>query len=140
MKKKCLIYASLPITCFEVPIIGHVELNLTSDEIYKCLCSKAQVVEILPNGKKINLDFSNYNKSNIEKPKVEITKKELVEEQTSEEVIVLEDTVKVEEKIIEDLEDKKEDSAVKTYELSSRNNNYNNKQQYNKNRKNKNKR
>lgn len=61
-KRKCLIYASLPITCFSVPIIGHTELNLTTDEIYKCLCAKAEVIEILPNGKTINLDFTNYNK------------------------------------------------------------------------------
>ena len=64
MKKRCQIYAGLPITCFEVPIIGHAELNLTPDEIYKCLCAKAEVIEILPTGKRINLDFSNYDKDN----------------------------------------------------------------------------
>lgn len=63
-KKRCQIYASLPITCFEVPIVGETELNLTENEIYKCLCAKAQVIEILPNGKRINLDFTNYNKDN----------------------------------------------------------------------------
>ena len=59
-KKKCNIYAKSPITCFTVPIVGHCTLNLTSNEIYKCLCARAEVTEILPNGKSINLDFSNY--------------------------------------------------------------------------------
>ena len=56
-KKKCNIYAKSPITCFTVPIVGHCTLNLTSNEIYKCLCARAEVTEILPNGKSINLDF-----------------------------------------------------------------------------------
>ena len=64
IKKKCQIHAGLPITCFEVPIIGNTELNLTPDEIYKCLCAKAEVIEILKDGSKINLDFSNYAKDN----------------------------------------------------------------------------
>lgn len=63
-KKKCEIHATLPITCFEVPIIGDANLNLTADEIYKCLCSKAEVKEVLPDGKRINLDFTNYDKDN----------------------------------------------------------------------------
>ena len=63
-KKRCRIYAGLPLTCFAVPIIGETELNLTPDEIYKCLCSKAEVIEILPDGSHINLDFTNYNKDN----------------------------------------------------------------------------
>ena len=64
IKKKCQIHAGLPITCFEVPIIGNTELNLTPDEIYKCLCAKAEVIEILKDGSKVNLDFSNYAKDN----------------------------------------------------------------------------
>lgn len=62
--KKCQIHAISPITCFTVPIVGITELNLTEDEIYKCLCSKAEVKEILENGKMINLDFTNYNRNN----------------------------------------------------------------------------
>lgn len=72
-KKRCQIYASLPITCFEVPIVGETELNLTENEIYKCLCAKAQVIEILPNGKRINLDFTNYNKDNYYIPDTPVT-------------------------------------------------------------------
>lgn len=63
-KKRCQIRAGLPITCFEVPIIGNAELNLTYDEIYKCLCAKAEVTEILNDGRRIHLDFTNYNKNN----------------------------------------------------------------------------
>lgn len=62
--KKCQIHATSPITCFTVPIVGTTQLNLTPDEIYKCLCAKAEVMEILANGKMINLDFSNYNRDN----------------------------------------------------------------------------
>lgn len=62
--KKCQIRATTPITCFSVPIIGNTKLNLTSEEIYKCLCAKAEVLEILENGKTINLDFTNYNRDN----------------------------------------------------------------------------
>ena len=63
-KKRCQIRAGLPITCFTVPIVGTVELNLTHDEIYKCLCAKAEVIEILGDGTRIHLDFTNYNKNN----------------------------------------------------------------------------
>jgi hypothetical protein len=78
--KKCKIHATSPITCFTVPIVGTTELNLTTDEIYKCLCAKAEVMEILANGKAINLDFSNYNRDNsiIGEP-VEEVKEEIVE-------------------------------------------------------------
>lgn len=62
--KKCQIRATAPITCFSVPIIGNTKLDLTSEEIYKCLCAKAEVLEILENGKTINLDFTNYNRDN----------------------------------------------------------------------------
>ena len=120
-KKRCQIYAGLPITCFEVPIIGETELNLTADEIYKCLCAKAEVIEILPDGKRINLDFTNYGKNNhitesIEEPvevpveektpeptpapveEPEVVEETTIEEKTEEEVeVVLEDKVKIEE-------------------------------------------
>lgn len=63
-KKRCQIRTTSPITCFTVPIVGTTELNLTHDEIYKCLCAKAEVIEILVDGKRIHLDFTNYNKDN----------------------------------------------------------------------------
>ena len=90
MKKRCRIYASLPITCFEVPIVGDTELNLTENEIYKCLCAKAEVIEILPDGKRINLDFTNYNKNNYE----------------------LEDTITTEPVVIETIEEEPEPAPV----------------------------
>lgn len=61
-KRRCAIHATLPITCFIVPIVGFTELELTTDEIYKCLCAKAEVTEILPNGKRVTLNFANYDK------------------------------------------------------------------------------
>lgn len=155
-KKKCQIYASLPITCFEVPIIGETELNLTEDEIYKCLCAKAEVLEILSNGKRINLDFTNYNKDN--EPNIIIktsnNKEEITEKiiETKEEIITETSEVleEVEEEITEDskeiiiessevLEEVEEEiveseikieqpvaETVKSYQVASRNN-YNNK-------------
>lgn len=90
--KKCQIHATSPITCFTVPIVGTTELNLTPDEIYKCLCAKAEVIEILGNGKTINLDFSNYNRDNsiigepIEEIKEEQTEVEEEEPETVEEI------------------------------------------------------
>lgn len=65
MKRKCQINAVYPITCFQVPIVGNTELNLTTEEIYKCLCAKAEVTEILSDGSMMSLDFSNYNKTSI---------------------------------------------------------------------------
>lgn len=90
--KKCQIRATSPITCFTVPIVGTTELNLSPDEIYKCLCAKAEVMEILGNGKMINLDFSNYNRDNsiigepIEEIKEEQTEVEEEEPETVEEI------------------------------------------------------
>lgn len=152
-KKKCQIYASLPITCFEVPIVGETELNLTEEEIYKCLCAKAEVLEILSNGKRVNLDFTNYNKTNepvvtpisaveeIPEPIIEEVPEPAVIEEVKEEIIepVVEPEVveeKVEEEVIEEsvVEDKVEPVAetVKSYQVASRNNNYNNNKKKNK--------
>ena len=129
-KKRCRIYAGLPITCFEVPIIGETELNLTPDEIYKCLCSKAEVIEILPDGSHINLDFTNYNKDNRkEEPVLEETIKPvtvvpvvettpepkqtpLVSDKSPETVVTVveetKDEIKTEEEVVIELEDKVE--------------------------------
>lgn len=144
-KKRCIIRAVFPITCFEVPIVGHTELNLTPEEIYKCLCAKAEIIEILPDGNKVHLNFTNYDKDNtvvIAKPVVkeqevvtvkledfvEVKEKikpiiveekvdEPTEEESSEEVVEEEETDIEEELNVEA-------SPVKSYEVSSRNNNY----------------
>lgn len=152
MKKRCQIHAVFPITCFTVPIVGRTELNLTHDEIYKCLCSKAEVSEILPSGKLVRLDFTNYNKDNdikkavVEEPIVkEEEKEDIVEETPTEEEVVVESkdipavtngTVIIDEPNVTEsvtVSAKTEDAAplTKTHEISSRNTNRNN--NYNKN-------
>ena len=149
LKKRCQIYASLPITCFEVPIVGDTELNLTENEIYKCLCAKAEVIEILPDGRRINLDFKNYNKDNCiieslvveEKPEsVTPIKVELAPEPTPAPVEKVEEKPVefIEEKVEEEVESVEENTeeakeenpvaeTVKNYQTNSRNNNYNKK-------------
>lgn len=139
MNKNCNIYARFPITCFSVPIVGHATLNLTSEEIYKCLCARAKVYEILPNGKSINLDFSNYDKNNYEEPKPVVEEKIV----TLEDKVELKDNVEETESVNEVLESEpteekllQEQDPVKTHQVASRNNNY----QKNYNKKGKNKR
>lgn len=117
-KRRCQINAIYPITCFTVPIIGHTELKLTTDEIYKCLCAKAEVTEILEDGKMVSLDFSNYDKpiiitdnsKTVEKPKEVIT--EPVEAKNETEVVepVAEPTV--EEKELEVILEAKDEVKV----------------------------
>lgn len=149
-KKKCNIYAKSPITCFTVPIVGHCTLNLTSNEIYKCLCARAEVTEILPNGKSINLDFSNYDKDNYTKPetpvveekvlvfedKVEVKEEVKVEEEHVEEQHEEEETETTEEVVEEVKEEPVHEDPVKT-QVASRNNNNNYQKNYNKKGKNK---
>lgn len=132
-KRKCQVHAVFPITCFTVPIIGHTELNLTTDEIYKCLCAKAEISEILPSGKVVRLDFSNYNKSPL------INKEEDTKEESKKEIessVLTTDTKLENKKEIEtpllntdtslenNEKENSEHSPVKTHEVSSRNNNY----------------
>lgn len=141
VKKKCEIYASLPITCFEVPIIGHANLNLSTDEIYKCLCAKAEVTEILENGTRINLDFTNYNKDNnpvthqneveevppvikemmeitenesVEVPEETITNDEVESDTNDEVTIELNDKVEIQDEISEIVEEVIDDKIEET--------------------------
>ena len=165
-KRRCQINAIYPITCFTVPIIGHTELKLTTDEIYKCLCAKAEVTEILEDGKMVSLDFSNYDKpiiitdnsKTVEKPKEVITEpvevkepveviepvvEPTVEEQELEVILEAKDEVKVEDETVVETKNEtveevsKENSTTKSYEVPSRNNN-NRKQQNNYKNKNRN--
>ena len=158
-KRRCQINAIYPITCFTVPIIGHTELKLTTDEIYKCLCAKAEVTEILEDGKMVSLDFSNYDKpiiitdnsKTVEKPKEVITEpveaknetevvepvtEPTVEEKELEVILEAKDEVKVEDETVVETKNEtveevsKENSTTKSYEVPSRNNN-NRKQQNN---------
>lgn len=153
-KRRCQINAIYPITCFTVPIIGHTELKLTTDEIYKCLCAKAEVTEILEDGKMVSLDFSNYDKpiiitdnsKTVEKPKKVITEpvvEPTVEEKELEVILEAKDEVKVEDETVVETKNEtveevsKENSTTKSYEVPSRNNN-NRKQQNNYKNKNRN--
>lgn len=138
MKKKCQIRAVYPITCFEVPIVGTTELNLTPDEIYKCLCAKAEIDEVLSNGTLVHIDFTNYDKDNeIKKENVEVPVKETVINFTDvveikEEInkTVVEETVEdsseeVEENTEEESKEEVIEDLPKTHEVVSRNNNKN---------------
>lgn len=165
-KRRCQINAIYPITCFTVPIIGHTELKLTTDEIYKCLCAKAEVTEILEDGKMVSLDFSNYDKpiiitdnsKTVENPKEVITEpveaknetevvepvvEPTVEEKELEVILEAKDEVKVEDETVVETKNEtveevsKENSTTKSYEVPSRNNN-NRKQQNNYKNKNRN--
>ena len=138
-KRKCQIHAKTPITCFSVPILGITQLNLTTDEIYKCLCSRAEVKEFLPNGKTRNLDLNNYNKLVEDETPVVIKEEPVVlpvqEEITLEtEEPIEEEIIEVEEKTIEEevAELLMEESPVKTHEVPSRNKPYNKKNKKNK--------
>ena len=140
--RKCEINAMGPITCFTVPIIGHTTLNLTDEEIYKCLCAKAEVVEILPNGKTRTLNFSNYNKPVVEEKPVEQKVQPEVKKENLSETTIPEDRTGFREIKAPKIEVSEEvgvantdPSPVKTHEVSSRNNNH---QNNNKSRKNKN--
>lgn len=139
IKKRCQIRARNPITCFQVPIVGSTELNLTPEEIRKCLCSKAEVAEILADGTIVPLGFSNYDKDNS--PKQEPV--EAVKLNETEKVIELKDEVSIEE-VVEpvtepeeaeeeqvEIKEEKQDT-VKDYKVSSRNNNKNYKKAKNK--------
>lgn len=154
-KRRCQIHAVSPITCFTVPIIGHTKLNLTTDEIYKCLCAKAEVTEILPSGKTVNLDFTNYDKvqpikestketyTTVEVLNVEPTEESVTTDDKKESVEVNDKKPVEETEVIsennetkEEVKSELEESPVKTHELSSRNNNYKQNNYKNKNNKN----
>lgn len=144
IKKKCQINARTPVTCFSVPIIGFAQLDLTYDEIYKCLCSNTEVVEILEDGSTINLNFRNYNKDNSKGEPIEEVKAapveevqeevvndtepstEIIEEETT---VELSDKVEIEETVEEQIEEtpvesgeETTDDTVKDYTVDSRNN------------------
>lgn len=136
IKKRCQIHAITPLTCFSVPIVGDTELKLTPDEIYKCICGKAEVSEILDDGTIIPLNFTNYDKDNSIKE----------ESEDNEVVIEVDDKVEIEDETdqekeadifdepLEDNSDETEEeptvietsATVKEYQVASRNNGNNN--------------
>lgn len=145
IKKRCQIQAQSPITCFSVPIIGFTELNLTHDEIYSCLCAKAEVTEILKDGTTVALNFSNYNKDNskgepieeVKAPVEEVQEEVVNNTEPSDEIIEEEETVEVTDKVeveetveeavesVEETTEKPEeeptDDTVKDYNVEPRN-------------------
>lgn len=149
-KKRCQIHTGLPITCFTVPIVGNTELNLTIDEIYKCLCAKAEVIEILNDGKRIHLDFSNYDKNNQSETIIDVEYKENLTEtivndisyNDESEAINIDKDIEVSEDVelstteinyVSEEESKEETSTTKNvtaastvtnYQVASRNNNH----------------
>ena len=152
-KKKCHLHVTSPITCFSVPIVGDTELFLTTDEIFKCICTGAEVSEVLPGGERVRLNFSNYNRNNsiIGEPKEEeiiveepVTVGHITEEEPAIEAAetiatepveeVVEESVDVEieqveeatEEVVEEVESTEEDT-VKDYQVESRNKNKKNK-------------
>ena len=67
MEKRVNVYAGAPVVAIKYPITGTVRnILLSTDEIRKCIFAKAKVEEILPNGRTVRLDFTNYDKVNTE--------------------------------------------------------------------------
>lgn len=65
MKKQVNVFASVPVVTIENPFSGYIRnVTMDSDDIRKCLFAKAKVEEILPSGKTVKLDFTNYDKEN----------------------------------------------------------------------------
>lgn len=74
MSKIVNIYPTMPITSVNPPIRGKLMgVRRTTADIRACIIGRARVEELLPNGKIIPLDFTNYDKDNYvkEEPKEE---------------------------------------------------------------------
>jgi hypothetical protein len=74
MSKIVNIYPTMPITSVNPPIRGKLMgVRRTTADIRACIIGRARVEELLPNGKTIPLDFTNYDKDNYvkEPPKEE---------------------------------------------------------------------
>lgn len=68
MIKKVNIKASVPIKDFRPPIYGTCNgIEMTTGDILKCLCKRAIVDEVLPDGSTIRLDLKNYYTDNTPK-------------------------------------------------------------------------
>lgn len=74
MSKIVNIYPTMPITSVNPPIRGKLMgVRRTTADIRACIIGRARVEELLPNGKVVPLDFTNYDKDNYvkEEPKEE---------------------------------------------------------------------
>ena len=73
MIKKVNIRASVPIKDFRPPIYGTCNgIEMTTGDILKCLCKRAIVDEVLPDGSTIRLDLKNYYTDNTHKTTTEV--------------------------------------------------------------------
>lgn len=51
-----------------VPIMGNIyNTKMTTDQIFDCICARAVVREVLPNGERLILTLANYDKDNTPK-------------------------------------------------------------------------
>lgn len=65
MTKRVNVYAQVAVRNVTPPICGTCkDIIMTTGDILKCLCKRARVEEILPNGKTIRLNMSNYYTDN----------------------------------------------------------------------------
>lgn len=149
MKKLVNIEAKSPVRTITPPLMGtHYRIELTPGEILKCICARALVDEILPNGKLIRLDLGNYNTENYIPVKEEVKKKEEIKdvipepvpeetcepvEEVKEEVTEAEEEVTTEETVAEEettkeekVEEPKEERKGTTLAAQQRNRNTSN--------------
>lgn len=89
MEKLVNISAKTPVRTLKVTIYGDIfGMNMSVGDIFKCICGRAIVDEILPNGEKVRLNMSNYNTVNYTPvqtkkiPEPVVVKKEKVQEET----------------------------------------------------------
>jgi len=65
MMKVINLYTRAPITALSVPIRGTaMGLHLHVKDIFKCMCQKAVIDEVLKDGSLVRLDMANYNTNN----------------------------------------------------------------------------
>lgn len=71
MKKIVDVYPYIPITQIKHPIVTNtLNIELSTGDILTCICAKAKVEEVLSDGTRVRLNFSNYDKE-IKPVKVE---------------------------------------------------------------------
>lgn len=113
MNKIVNIATRVPIRVLNVPIRGNVrKITMSVEDIFKCICQKAEVDEVLSNGKLLRLDLANYDKVNepVVEAKVETpvtppavqTPAPVVEDPKTEDPVITETAPNVEDPKTED--------------------------------------
>ena len=73
MNKLVNIHASIPVRDVTPPIYGEVmRCTMSTDDIFKCICHRALVDEVLSDGSIVRLGLNNYNKVNEVTPLTDI--------------------------------------------------------------------